>query len=135
MAKVGFPLLGDVLYGTEEFSKIEAPAKKQKKEAEGAEAEEKEGAKRPPLPLDRPIALHAARLAATGESGAAATVFGRTDGQHAIFDAGAPWWRADAGEEDERELERALQLRVELEREQNTKGEENEKEQVVDVAL
>ena len=62
------------------------------------------------MPLDRPIALHAARLASSGRH--ALRVFGRDP---AIFDAGAPWWRAGLGEEDERDLERALELRAEVE--------------------
>ena len=127
MAAVGFPLLGDVLYGTDDYSRVEPPGGMGKGKGEGddggEEEEEEEGEKRggdataattttrpPPLPLDRPIALHAARLASSGKH--ALKVFGEDP---AVFDAGPPWWRAGLGEEDERDLEAALALRAELE--------------------
>ena len=126
MATFGFPLLGDVLYGTGDYSRVENPnsheERRRKKEwrsnnggvvvAVEGEAKDKKEKNPPPLPLDRPIALHAARLASSGRH--ALKVFGRDP---AVFDAGAPWWRAGLGEEDERDLEKALKLRAEMEAE------------------
>jgi len=133
MAKVGFPLLGDVLYGTGDYSRVENPSLREERSGRpdererewrsndgGAVGEEKvEGGEDdrkippPPLPLDRPIALHAARLASSGRH--ALRVFGRDP---AVFDAGPPWWRAGLGEADDgRDLERALELRSEAEAE------------------
>ena len=76
------------------------------------------------LPLDRPIALHAARLAAAGRH--ASRVFGEDP---AVFDAGAPWWRAGRGKEDEEDLDRALELLLALQKggaEEEKEGEEAE---------
>ena len=120
MAAVGFPLLGDVLYGTDDYSRVEAPRRRGEEKGKGQE-DDGGGATTaatttttkspppPPLPLDRPIALHAARLASSGKH--ALQVFGEDP---AVFDAGPPWWRAGLGEGDERDLQRALDLRAEL---------------------
>lgn len=116
MAAAGFPLLGDVLYGTADYSRVEAPRKREadreaEEEEDGKEGtESEENPPPPPLPLDRPIALHATRLASSGRH--ALDVFGMDP---AVFDAGAPWWRSGLGVEDERDLERALELRAEVE--------------------
>lgn len=139
MAAVGFPLLGDVLYGTDDYSRVEAPGREgEEGKGEGEEGEREEKAPPappPPLPLDRPIALHAARLAASGDH--ALRVFGE---DLAVFDAGPPWWRKGLGQEDERDLQRALELRAELEaaaraaaraREEKEDGESSEGEELV----
>jgi len=106
MAAVGFPLLGDVLYGTDDYSRVEAPGKINNdvewRSNDRGGANEVKTKTPPPLPLDQPIALHAARLASAGPH--ALKVFGRDP---AVFDAGAPWWRAGLGLEDERDLDRA----------------------------
>lgn len=145
MAAVGFPLLGDVLYGTDDYSRVEAPGREGEGNGEG-EGKGEGGATTakatatpsppPPLPLDRPVALHAARLAASGDH--ALRVFGQDP---AVFDAGPPWWRKGLGQEDERDLEGALELRAELEaaararaREEKEEGESSEGEESVLVA-